>query len=126
MRAETVRITGGDLARRAALEKGRARLLLAAGGFAVLFGAVAAKLTAATVLFPMAPSQAELRPLVPHDPDAVDGDGARVADAVPAPGPRATVTDRNGEILAVSLPMASMYANPREMIDPALAAHRIH
>ncbi len=126
VRAETVRITGGDLARRAALELGRSRLLLAAGGFAVLFGAVAAKLTAATVLFPMQPSQAEMRPLVPVDPDQPrDGDGARVADAVPAPGPRATVTDRNGEILAISLPIASLYANPREMIDPAQAAHRI-
>ena len=127
VRAETVRITGGDLARRAALEQGRSRLLLAAGGFAVLFGAVAAKLTAATVLFPMQPSQAEMRPLVPTDPDqpAVDGDGARIADAAPAPGPRATVTDRNGEILAISLPMASLYANPREMIDPGSAAHRI-
>ncbi len=35
------------------------------------------------------------------------------------------ITDRNGEILAVSLPTAGLYANPREMVDPADAAHRI-
>ncbi len=47
-----------------------------------------------------------------------------MADGTPH-GPRATVTDRNGEILAVSLPTVSLFANPREMIDPAEAAHRI-
>ncbi len=127
VRVQTVRVTGPDLARRAALEKSRSRLVLAAGGFAMLFGAVAAKLTGATVLFPMRPSRAEMQPLVPPDPDQPgeqSGLDDKVASVVPA-GPRATVTDRNGEILAISLPTAALYANPREMIDPAQAAHRI-
>ncbi len=42
-----------------------------------------------------------------------------------AHGPRAMITDRNGEILAISLPTAGLYANPKEMIDPADVAHKL-
>jgi cell division protein FtsI (penicillin-binding protein 3) len=122
-RMETVRITAPDLARRAALDRTRHRLVLAAGGFALLFGAVAAKLTSATVIFPMAPSKAEMTPLIPADP------GADAPDASPAIAdvrkPRATITDRNGEILAISLPTAALFANPREMIDTEEAAKKL-
>ncbi len=52
---ENVRVTAPDLERRAALEKTRSRLLVAAGGFMLLFGAVVAKLSSATILFPMLP-----------------------------------------------------------------------
>ncbi len=121
---ETVRVTAPDLQRRAVLEKTRSRLLLATGGFCLLFGAVMAKLTAATVLFPMLPRPAVETPHVP-DPDAPDPDAdtARVANTTH--GPRAMITDRNGEILAISLPVAGLYANPREMIDPADVAHKL-
>lgn len=123
MRMETVRITAPDLARRAALERTRQRLLLAAGGFSLLFGAVAAKLTAATVLFPMAPSPAASRPIIPADPGpAAGGDVPVIADVRK---PRATILDRNGQILAISLPTAALFANPKEMIDPAEAAHKL-
>jgi cell division protein FtsI (penicillin-binding protein 3) len=122
-RMETVRITAPDLARRAALERTRHRLVLAAGGFSLLFGAVAAKLTWATVLFPMPPSAAVSRPEVPADP------GPAAPDAPPALAtsrqPRATILDRNGEILAISLPTAALYANPKEMIDPVETAHKL-
>ena len=122
-RMETVRITAPDLARRAALDRTRQRLVFAAGGFALLFGAVAAKLTSATVIYPMAPSKAEMTPLVPADP------GAQAADAAPLIAnvrkPRATILDRNGEILAISLPTAGLFANPKEMIDTADAAHKL-
>ena len=122
-RMETVRITAPDLARRAALDRTRNRLVCAAGGFFVLFGAVAAKLTSATVLFPMAPSRAEMRPLIPADPGPSMPDS--VSMAVGGTRTRATILDRNGEILAISLPTAGLFANPKEMIDTAGAAHML-
>ncbi len=122
-RMETVRITAPDLARRAKLDLMRQRLVFTAGGFSLLFGAVVAKLTVATVLFPMAPSAAASRPEIPADP------GAEVADSSPVIAnvrkPRATILDRNGQILAISLPTAALFADPKEMIDPADAAHKL-
>ncbi len=122
-RMETVRITAPDLARRAALDRTRNRLVFTAGGFFLLFGAVAGKLTSATVLFPMAPSKAEMRPLVPNDPGPETPDTVPLAAGVPHS--RATILDRNGEILAISLPTAGLFANPKEMIDTAEAAHKL-
>jgi cell division protein FtsI (penicillin-binding protein 3) len=122
-RMETVRITAPDLERRAALERTRQRLVFAAGGFSLLFGAVVAKLTAATVLFPMPPSAAASRPEVPPDPGAGAAGAAPVI--VAAHKPRATILDRNGQILAISLPTAALFANPREMLDPVDTAHKL-
>ncbi len=124
---ENVRVTAPDLARRAALEKTRSRLLLAAGGFMLLFGAVAAKLADATILFPVLPKLRAEAPVVP-DPAklaAAEADGDTPGTVPAARGPRAMITDRNGEILAVSLPTAGLYANPKEMIDPAAVAHQL-
>jgi cell division protein FtsI (penicillin-binding protein 3) len=122
-RMETVRISPPDAARARALELTRRRLVLAAGGFALLFGAVGAKLTYVTVVFPVPPSAAASRPLIPADP------GTPPPDAPPAMAttqkPRATILDRNGEILAISLPTAALFANPKEMIDPADVAHKL-
>ncbi len=122
-RMETVRITAPDLARRAALDRTRQRLVFAAGGFFLLFGAVAGKLTSATILYPMAPSRAEMRPLVPEDPGPTVSENAPLTTG--APHTRATLLDRNGEILAISLPTAALFANPKEMIDTADAAHKL-
>ncbi len=38
---------------------------------------------------------------------------------------RATILDRNGQILAISLPTAALFANPKEMIDPADVARKL-
>ena len=122
---ETVRVTAPDLKRRAALEKTRSRLLLATAGFGLLFGAVVAKLADATILFPMLPRKMAEVPHVP-DPDAPEPDAAKTPTTAALHGPRAMITDRNGEILAISLPTAGLYANPREMIDPADTAHKLH
>ncbi|HET9018854.1 MAG TPA: penicillin-binding transpeptidase domain-containing protein, partial [Acetobacteraceae bacterium] len=127
-RMEHVRVTAPDLARRAMMEKTRGRLVLAAAGFAVLFGALTLKLADATILRPLIvkmPGQHRVDPPAPPP-----GDGAAVASAPAAldTGPhalRAMITDRNGEILAVSLPTAALYADPREMTDPADAAHKL-
>src|ERR1700753_1582356 len=53
-RMENVRVTAPDLERRAALEKTRSRLVIAAGGFTTLFMSVLAKLALATIGMPMA------------------------------------------------------------------------
>ncbi|MCO6420039.1 penicillin-binding protein 2, partial [Siccirubricoccus sp. KC 17139] len=104
-----VRIPAPELARRAQLERTRGRLVLAAFGFATLFAAVGVKLTLATVLDPMTP---RLRP------------AARVPTGEPTVT-RAAITDRNGEVLAVSLQVTELYANPQEIDDPVAAADRL-
>ena len=38
---------------------------------------------------------------------------------------RAMITDRNGQILAISLPTVAVFADPRQIIDPADAAHQL-
>jgi cell division protein FtsI (penicillin-binding protein 3) len=93
---EHVRVTEPDLRRRAAMEKTRARLVIAAIGFAVLFVAVVAKLADATIL----------RPLMPHRPERPIADllaPPKQSEDAGLPGQRAEITDRNGQILAISL-----------------------
>jgi cell division protein FtsI (penicillin-binding protein 3) len=126
MTGETVvSVTGRDLAQRAALEKMRVRLLASAAGFAVLFGAVSLKLAMATVLVPMAPAKRQIAPLVPQIPTVKADPHGLFADDVGLPVHRASITDRNGQILAISLPMAAVFANPMELIDPADAAAKL-
>jgi cell division protein FtsI (penicillin-binding protein 3) len=99
-----------DGRRRASLERARLRLMIGAGLFAVLYVAVAARLADATVFNGAAPREAT----------------PPVANVAPDPPvSRASITDRNGVILAVSLPTVALYANPRQIADPAEAARRI-
>ncbi len=125
-RMENVRVTTPDLLRRNALEKTRGRLLLTAAGFMLLFGAVVAKLATATVIFPVLPKlQAEVVHVPsPDDPPRTGADGSNPPTPA-AHHARASITDRNGTLLAVSLPTAGLYADPKEMIDPADAAHKL-
>jgi cell division protein FtsI (penicillin-binding protein 3) len=116
-RMETVRITQPDLQKRGALEKMRNRLVYTAFGFGLLFLAVIGKLADATILQPLAPHRPE-RPIqalftAPKTPEAT------------SLGQRAMITDRNGQILAISLPTVAVFADPRQIIDPAEAAHRL-
>ncbi|GGC39314.1 cell division protein [Siccirubricoccus deserti] len=104
-----VRVAAPELARRAQMERTRGRLVLAAGGFALLFSAVGLKLSLATIFDPTTP---RLRPAV------------RVPTGEPNVS-RAAITDRNGEVLAVSLQVTELYANPEEIHDPAAAADRL-
>jgi len=114
---EDVRVTAPDLQRRAALEKTRGRLVLAASGFAILFCAVALKLADATIIQPLMPHR-------PERPIAKLLEPQKAADAT-VRSQRAIIADRNGEFLAVSLPTVALYANPKEMIDTAEAAHKL-
>ena len=125
-RMETVRVTAPDLARRAAMERTRNRLVCAAGGFALLFGAVAAKLADATILFPVLPKPARVVQVTPpSDPGAADPGGTDQVVPDAAHHVRAMITDRNGEIMAISLPTAALIADPRQIIDPAQVARKI-
>jgi cell division protein FtsI (penicillin-binding protein 3) len=109
------------------LEKTRWRLLLATAGFALLFGAVVAKLADATLIDPVRPKVAA----APHRADPPATPPLPAASVLPASldlgvhGGRAMITDRNGEILAVSLPTAGLFANPSEIIDAGEAAHKL-
>jgi len=122
-----VRITQTELARRAGLERMRVRLLCMAGGFGALFGAVSLKLAMATVLHPMAPAPRQIAPQVPRLPAGhADPNGLLADDMGLVHVHRATITDRNGQILAISLPLATVYANPLEIMDPRAAAEKLH
>jgi cell division protein FtsI (penicillin-binding protein 3) len=117
-RMETVRLTAPDHKRRAAMEKTRRRLVFSAGFFVVLFMAVVLKLADATIIQPLAPHR-------PERPVAALLDAPKASQDVTMMARRATITDRNGEILAISLPTAALYANPKELIDPADVAHKL-
>ncbi|GAN79177.1 peptidoglycan D,D-transpeptidase FtsI family protein [Acidocella aminolytica] len=107
---EQVRVTGSDLNQRGALERARGRIVMAALLFIGLYSLVALKLIWATVISPIYPSQAQIAALMPK------------FSVMPPPPSRADIVDRNGTILAVSLPGASLYANPRQVPDPRAAA----
>jgi cell division protein FtsI (penicillin-binding protein 3) len=85
--------------------------------FGALFAALLLRLTYATILHPLKPQWADLQPLRPVAPAAV---------VVTLAGPaRAEITDRNGMLLAVSLPGAALYADPRQITDPVSVAQRL-
>ncbi len=111
-RTDLVRIGQPELVRRAVLERTRSRLLIAAGGFALLFGVVAARLADATLISPAEPKR--LAAMVRQN----------TPPAEHLPG-RGAITDRNGELLAVTLPITALYANPSEIIDPESVARRL-
>jgi cell division protein FtsI (penicillin-binding protein 3) len=116
-RIEMVRVTQPDLQRRGAFEKTRNRLLYTAFGFGLLFLAVIGKLADATILQPLAPHRPE-RPIQALFNAPAPTEATELAQ-------RAMITDRNGQILAISLPTVAVFADPRQIIDPAEAAHRL-
>jgi cell division protein FtsI (penicillin-binding protein 3) len=107
---ETVRVTTPDLDLRATLERARERVVVMAMLFLVLYALLAGKLTWATVVRPILPSPAQIQAMQPK------------LDVAPPLPDRADITDRNGTILAVSLPGAELYADPQQVPDPQAAA----
>ena len=116
-RMENVRITQPDLLRRRAMDKTRNRLVLTAFGFGLLFLAVVGKLTDATILQPVTPHRPE-HPIAQLLQEPQEIDATNLAQ-------RAMITDRNGQILAISLPTVAVFADPRQIIDPADAARKL-
>ncbi len=91
-----------------ALETGRNRLLVAAAVLTLAFGGIGARLVDLSVL------------------DANKDVGTALPVMLQKPvSQRADIVDRNGVILASSLPTASLYADPSEVIDPRGAAKKI-
>ncbi|NYZ15714.1 penicillin-binding protein 2 [Azospirillum sp. RWY-5-1] len=91
-----------------ALEQTRNRLMVTAAMVALAFTAISAKLVDATVLRHVSePKQ------------------ALVAEVGTLPVARADITDRNGNLLATSLATASLYADPKLVIDPKEAARKL-
>jgi cell division protein FtsI (penicillin-binding protein 3) len=98
-----------DGQRKAALDVGRTRLLVAAACFLLAFGAVALRLADLALLA----EQGEPRVAATPSP----------AEALETQ--RAEILDRNGQVLATTLPVNSLYADPRKVIDPADAAREL-
>ncbi len=119
---EHIRVTRPDLERRRAMKQTHGRLVITASGFCVLFFAVIVKLALATILMPKEPHRAEVP--VAAIVAAVSAAPRSSADTV-MPGQRAMITDRNGQPLAISLPTVSLFADPRQIIDPAEAARKL-
>ena len=110
---EHVRVTAPDLGQRRVLDQARGRMVIAALLFLGLYGVLAAKLAWSTVVRPLLPSAAQIAAMQPQ------------LDMTPPPPSRADITDRNGTILAVSLPGAQLYADPQQVPDPQAAAQML-
>ncbi|MGE5546140.1 MAG: peptidoglycan D,D-transpeptidase FtsI family protein [Solirubrobacterales bacterium] len=98
-----------DGVRKRALETGRARLLAAAVMFLGAFGIIGARMVDVAVLDH---SEAKPRPLPQARTEGLEME-------------RADIVDRNGVILATSLPTMSLYAKANEILDPAEAATKL-
>ena len=98
-----------DGAAKLAIETGRTRLLITAMVFAVGFLVIGLRLTVVSLL--------------------VDGYEPRLAGRQATSGlatGRADIVDRNGVVLATTLPTASLYANPRKIADAEAVAKRLN
>jgi cell division protein FtsI (penicillin-binding protein 3) len=92
------RLPGRGASRGTAADTTRNRLLLAMGAFIVVYGTIAGRI----VQFGIAE---------PADPAALGNAQAAIAAARP------DIVDRNGEILATDIKTASLFAEPRRIVD---------
>lgn len=98
-----------DGVRTRALETGRARLVATAVIFLAAFGVVAVRMVDVAVL--------DSNPAKPRALPSARTEGLEME--------RAEITDRNGVILATSLPTVSLYAKANEILDAGEAAAKL-
>ncbi len=91
-----------------ALETGRSRLIVAGVAFALAFSLIASRLVELGIVPPA------------REPSLT---AAQVGDRLGTG--RAEIVDRNGIVLATTLPMASLYADTQQIIAPKRAAQRL-
>ena len=91
-----------------ALDVGRTRLLVAAMSFALAFSLIGWRLVDLGLMADR------------HEPSI-----ARSLSSDRLETGRADIVDRNGIVLATTMPTASLYANPQHVRDPAAAAERL-
>ena len=104
-RPATIRLEG---TRKQALETGRTRLLVAAMSFTLAFSLIGWRLVDLGLMAEQ------------HEPSL-----ARSLSSDALETGRADIVDRNGIVLATTMPTASLYANPQHVRDPETAAERL-
>ncbi len=104
--ARRVRLDG---IRKAALDTGRNRLLVTGVMFVLAFAVISGRLIDITIL-----EQGS-------EPRVAQSEGVTGSTAA-----RADIVDRNGMVLATSLPTASLYADPFDVLDAAEAAAKLN
>ena len=97
-------LDGGAEARHP-VEIGHNRLIVVGALFGLVFSTIAGRLVEITLLSPTEPHMSSVRRALPIE--------------------RGEITDRNGVLLATSLGMISVYADPRKVLDPAHAAQQL-
>ena len=95
--------------RRQALEIGRNRLLVTGALFTLAFAVIAGRLVELAVV----------------EKIGEEARSNRIAATSIMRKVRSDITDRNGILLATSLPTASLYANPQHILDPKEAAWKL-
>jgi cell division protein FtsI (penicillin-binding protein 3) len=110
MRRNASKIAGD---RSAALELARGRLVVMSSFFAIIYMILAARAFDLTLI------QGHIIP--PHE----DAPIAAMAEAQPEVMPRGRIFDRNGRLIATSMKMASLYADPALISDPDTTARTL-
>lgn len=103
---------------RDALGMARGRLQFVLGIFLLVFVVLAGQLFNLTVLTPPATPSANQK-------NAGDPTSAPTGSHTAVAGVRADILDRNGQLLATSLPIMSLYADARAVIEPEKTASKI-
>lgn len=109
LRAATTRMRL-DGARKRAIDVGRTRLLVVGGMFVLIFGVISARLVAVT-------ARDAAEPAIRHARQTAAPPSLRMG--------RSDIIDRNGVVLATSLPTVNLYADPRDVQDPAQSAAKL-